>query len=83
MSHYRRAPRDDSAVIEVVTTYLTAQPRHGFRLLVDTFREQQRPSGKTVLWRIYCRPNVNLPRRGNNRLPDRIREALEVPARSE
>jgi putative transposase len=77
--HYRRAVRDDSAVIDAVTTYITARPRHGFGLLVDTFRDQRRPWGKTVLWRIYCQLNLNLPRRGKKRLPDRIREPLAVP----
>jgi putative transposase len=80
--YYRRVPRDDSALIDAVTAYVTAQPRHGFGLLVDTFREQQQPWGKTVLWRIYCQLHLNLPRRGKKRLPDRIREPLEVPPRA-
>jgi putative transposase len=79
MLHYRRAVRDDSAAIEAVTAYMTARPRHGFGLLVDTFWHQRRPWGKTVLWRIYCQLNLNLPRRGKKRLPERIREPLAVP----
>jgi putative transposase len=82
MLHYRRAVRDDSAVIEAVTTYITARPRHGFGLLADTFRDQRQPWGKTVLWRIYCQLNLNLPRRGKKRLPDRVREPLAVPPRA-
>ncbi len=51
-------------------------------LLVDTFRDQLRAWGKTVLWRIYCQLNLNLPRRGKKSLPERIREPLAVPPRA-
>lgn len=68
--YYPRAKRDDSAVIDAVTAH-DARPQHGFGLLVDTFRDQQRPRGKTMLWRIYCQLHLNLPRRGKKRLPDR------------
>lgn len=62
MLRNRRAVRDDSAVIEAVATYITARPRYGFGLLVDTFRDQRRPWGKTVLWRVYCQLNLDLLR---------------------
>lgn len=41
-------------------------------------RHQNQPSGKTVLWRVYCQLKLNLPRRGKKRLPARIRQRLEA-----
>jgi putative transposase len=35
--------------------------------------------GKTRSWRFYVGLKLNSPRRGKRRLPDRIREPLEVP----
>ncbi len=54
-------------------------PRHGFGLPYSIFQNQGQPWGKTLLWRVYCELKLNLPRRGKKRLPDRIREPLEVP----
>jgi putative transposase len=59
--------------------YMARNPRHGFDLLVSSFKVARQPWGKTRLWRIYCELKLNLPRRGKKRLPERIREPLEVP----
>lgn len=56
--------------------YLSVNPRHGFGLLYGSFRFQSRPWGKTVLRRVYCQLNLNLPRRGKKRLPARIKQPL-------
>jgi len=77
---YRPVARDDGAVIEAVLAYINRNPRHGFGLLYASFRAQQQPWGKTVLWRVYCELKLNLPRRGKKRLPERIKAPPEVPA---
>lgn len=76
--HYRLRPRDDGPVIDAIQKHLEVDPRHGFSLL---FGQTLKPGGfgKTRSWRIYCALRLNLPRRGKRRLPDRIREPLEVP----
>lgn len=74
--HYQPVWRDDTAIIEAVQAYIGVNPRHGFGLLYDSFRLQQRPWGKTLLWRVYCQLNLNLPRRGKKRLPARIKQPL-------
>lgn len=79
MLYYRPRLKDDAPVINAVTAYMAKNPRHGFGLLTSTFKFEQQPWGKTVLWRIYCELKLNLPRRGKKRLPARIREPLEVP----
>lgn len=80
MLYYQPKPRNDGQVIEAVMDYITKNPRHGFGLLYSSFVNMQHPWGKTVLWRIYCELNLNLPRRGKKRLPERIREPLDVPS---
>jgi putative transposase len=69
---------DDSGVIQFMQTYMATNPRHGFGLLYASARHQNQPWGKTVLWRVYCQLNLNLPRRGKKRLPARIRQPLEA-----
>ncbi len=77
---YQPKPRNDGPVIEAVMGDITKNPRHGFGLLYSSFVNMQHPWGKTVLWRIYCELNLNLPRQGKKRLPERIREPLDVPS---
>lgn len=73
---YRPVARDDGAIIEAMQAYLTVNPRHGFGLIYDSFRFQCLPWGKTVLRRVYCQLDLNLPRRGKKRLPARIKQPL-------
>jgi putative transposase len=75
---YCHKQSDDSGVIQFIQTYMTTNPRHGFGLLYASARHQRQPWGKTVLWRLYCQLNLNLPRRGNKRLPARIRQPLQA-----
>lgn len=76
--HYRPRVRDDGPLIEAMQTHLQANPGHGFGLL---FGVALRPRGwgKTRCWRVYTQLRLNLPRRGKRRLPERIRDPLEVP----
>ncbi len=77
--YYCPVVKDDGPVIEAISDYVTENPGQGFYLLHQTFRREQRPWGKTRLWRVYCDLKLNLPRRGKKRLPDRIRNPLETP----
>ena len=75
---YCHKQSDDSGVMQFIQAYMTINPRHGFGLLYASARHQSQPWGKTVLWRVYCQLNLNLPRRGKKRLPARIRQPLEA-----
>lgn len=76
--HYRPRVRDDAPLIAAIEAHLKDNPGHGFGLLFDG---ALRPLGwgKTRAWRVYTALKFNLPRRGKRRLPDRIREPLEIP----
>lgn len=78
--YYRSRRPDDGPAIEAISRYVAENPGHGFFLLSQTFRNEGQPWGKTRLWRLYCALRLNLPRRGKWRLPERIRDPLEVPA---
>ena len=75
---YQPVARDDSGVIAFVQAHMALNPRHGFGLLYDSARHQDKPWGKTVLWRVYCELRLNLPRRGKKRLPARIKQPLHA-----
>lgn len=76
--HYRPRARDDGPLIIAIEAHLKDNPGHGFGLLFD---QALRPQGfgKTRSWRVYVALRLNLPRRGKRRLPERIREPLEIP----
>lgn len=76
--YYRPRRRDDSALIEAMHAHLKENPGHGFGLLFGQSL-QAKGWGKTRAWRVYVQMHLNLPRRGKRRLPDRIREPLEIP----
>jgi putative transposase len=77
--HYQPRVRDDGALIDAMQAHLKDNPGYGFGLL---FGEALKPRGwgKTRSWRVYTALKLNLPRRGKKRLPDRIRDPLEIPA---
>ncbi len=77
--YYRPVVKDDEPVIEAVSNYVAENPGQGFFLLHQSFRAEGKPWGKTRLWRVYRELKLNFPRRGRKRLPERIREPLEVP----
>jgi putative transposase len=77
--HYRPRVRDDGPLIEAMQAHVTANPGHGFGLLY-ALALKPRGWGKTRGWRVYTELKLNLPRRGKRRLPERIRDPLEVPA---
>src|SRR5262249_6750440 len=76
--YYRHGWRDDSALIEAMQAPVKENRGHGFGLLFDQSL-RDRGYGRTRVWRVYTSLQLNLPRRGKRRLPDRIRDPLEIP----
>ena len=77
--HYRPRPREDGPLIEAMQVHVTANPGHGFGLL-HAWALKPNGWGKTRSWRVYKALKLNLPRRGKRRLPERVRDPLDVPA---
>ncbi len=76
--HYRPRARDDGPLIEAMQAHIAANPGHGFGLLFACALKP-RGWGKTRSWRVYTGLKLNLPRRGKRRLPERVRDPLDVP----
>lgn len=74
--YYRAHPRDDTPVIEALNTLAADHPREGFWLYYKRLRQDSFPWNHKRLHRVYCRLNLNLPRRAKKRLPPRVRLAL-------
>ena len=71
--------RCDASLIGAIEGYIKKDnPGRGFGLLFGQAL-QPRGFGKTWAWRVYVGLKLNFPRRGKRRLPERIREPLEVP----
>jgi putative transposase len=73
-----RRPRDDTAEIEAIQTYIGDNQQHGFDKLYPVVHAQG--FGKHRLYRIYRALKLNLKRKGKRRLPDRVKAPLVVPA---
>lgn len=75
---YGHRQSDSSGVIQFMQTYMATNLRHGLDLLYARARHQNQPWGKTVLWRVFCQLNLNLPLRGKKRPLARIRRPLKA-----
>ena len=76
--HYRPRRRDDTALIDAMQGHIKDNPGHDFGLLCDQAL-RARGWGKTRAWRVYVGLRLNRPRRGKRRLPERIRDPLQIP----
>jgi putative transposase len=81
--YYRAHPHNDAPVIEALNRMATDHPREGFWLYRKRLRQEGCPWNHKRLHRVYCRLNLNLPRRAKKRLPPRVRVPLAVPAAPE
>ena len=77
--HHRARVSEDGPLIDAIRAYLKDNPRYGFGLLFGGALKP-RGWGKTRSWRVYTSLKLNRPRRGKKRLPDRIRDRMEIPA---
>jgi putative transposase len=72
-------PRHEGPVIAAVQGYVEQNQMHGFDKLYPVVRRQG--FGKCRLYRVYKALGLNIKRRGERRLPARIKAPLVVPVR--
>ena len=70
----------DAPVIDALNALLERNPRWGFWKCFGTLRNRGYGWNHKRVWRVYCSLGLNQKRRMKNRLPDRPRQPLEVPA---
>ena len=77
--HYQPNVDRDEPVIQALLALVERYPRYGFRKLFLILRREGHGWSHKRVHRVYCRLNLNLHRKGRQRLPSRDPRSLTVP----
>ena len=77
---YRPMMNKDHAVIAGIQVAVERYPAYGFGKLFHILRRQGHAWNRKRVHRVYCPLNLNMRRRGKERLPSRNPEKLSVPS---
>jgi len=83
---YRKSCEDslkDEEVIEKLNEVIGKHGRWGFWKCFHWMRHQGVPWNHKRVHRIYCKMGLNIPRRTKKRLPARVKQPLDAPARAD
>ena len=72
--------KGDEPIIDAINALLEKNPRWGFWNCFGSLRHRGHEWNHKRVWRVYCAMGLNQKRRTKKRLPDRLRQPLEVPA---
>lgn len=76
--HHKR--KDDLAIIDALNKNVDDHPQEGFWLSFYRIKNQGLPWNHKRVFRVYQAIGLSLRRKKKKRLPDRIKEPLQVPA---
>lgn len=76
---YRKKPKDDSSLIEVLHQLVEKHPTIGFWKCYYRLRRKGYSCNHKKLYRIYTMLRLNVRRKAKRRVPQRIKEPLLVP----
>lgn len=76
--HHKR--KDDLAIIDALNKNVDDHPQEGFWLSFYRIKNQGLPWNHKRVFRVYQAMGLSLRRKKKKRLPDRIKEPLQVPA---
>jgi putative transposase len=77
---YQKKPKDDSAIQNALTEVVNKHPTIGFWQSYYRFRNRGEYWNHKRVRRIYREMKLNVRRRAKKRLPDRVKQPLEIPA---
>ena len=80
-AYYKRpipASERDAELIDALNAVVSRHGRWGFWKCFNRLRLDGRPWNHKHLHRVYCDMRLNLPRRCKKRLPDRVRQPLDL-----
>jgi len=77
---YRPDPHRDDAVIEALQSMAERYPKYGFRKLFIKLRNLGYEWNHKRVYRVYLKLELNMKRKGKQRLPNRYPQPLAVPA---
>lgn len=78
--YYYRSRKDDSVVIEKLSSLATSKPTRGFPYYFGRIRNEGLQWNHKRVKRVYNKMKLNLRRKHKRRLPQRSKEALYQPA---
>ena len=76
---YHKMPRDDSSLIEALHLLVEKHPTIGFWKCYYRMRRKGYGCNHKKLYRVYTMLKLNVRRKAKRRLPQRVKEPLEVP----
>ena len=79
-AYYYQSQKDDAPVQEALRQKAEDFPREGFWLTYKRLRKEGKPWNHKKVYRIYKSIGLSLRRKIKKRLPQRVKEPLEVPS---
>ena len=77
---YHKVPKDDTSLIEALHQLVEKHPTIGFWKCYYRLRRKGFDCNHKRLYRVYTMLKLNVRRKAKHRIPQRIKEPLEVPA---
>lgn len=78
--YHKPKKKDDSAIIEALNKNVNEHPQEGFWLSYHRIRNQGATWNHKKVFRVYQTMGLSLRRKKKKRLPNRIKESLQVPS---
>ena len=75
--YYQKIKEDDAVIIDALNAEVDKHPRYGFWALFERLRRNGHCWNHKRVYRIYRALGLNLKRRTEKRIPDRIKQPLE------
>ena len=76
---YHRVPKDDSSLIEALHQLVDQHPTIGFWKCYYRLRRKGYGCNHKRLYRVYTLLRLNVRRKAKRRIPQRIKEPLQLP----
>lgn len=77
--YYEAKPNDDETIVTILNKFAELHPTYGFWKMYATMRSKGAVWNHKRVYRVYTALNLNIRRKMKRRLPDRIKQPLEVP----